>query len=167
MPSISAKAQRLSDVELAVLLSLASDEHCIIHSETESLADLRDEVRLVCSASSLILHRSFLTYFKVASITFGLSHVTIECGTSTTVDDINAGILTNVLQSPKLATSNVCDESAPEDVSGIILDSCQDLWFAPSPCSQSVRCLFPEIRLDGSVVQLLSYNMKWTNQRSI
>lgn len=121
MPSLSAKAQELSDVELAVLLSLASDEHCIIHSETESLGDLQDEVRLVCRASLRIIHGSLLSHFKVASTTFGLSHVTIECGTSTTVDDINAGILTKVLQRPNLATGNVCDEPAQEDVSGFTL----------------------------------------------
>lgn len=119
MPPLSAKAQQLSDVELAVLLSLASEEHCIIHSETESLGDLRDEVQLVCRASRLIIDPFVLSHLKIASITFGLSHVTIKCGTSTTVDDINAGILINVLQPPKPGTS---DEPAREDVSGIILD---------------------------------------------
>lgn len=127
MPSLSAKAQQLSDVELAVLLSLASDEHCIIHSETESLGDLRDEVRLVCRASLRIIHGSLLSHIKVASKTFGLSHVTIECGTSTTVDDINAGILTKVLQHPRLARSNVCDEPAQEDVSEFTLDLSNNL----------------------------------------
>ena len=50
---LTQKAQELSDIELAVLLSLASNEHCIIQSEPESLGDLRDELQLVCRTSSL------------------------------------------------------------------------------------------------------------------
>ena len=171
MPSLSAKAQQLSDVELAVLLSLASDEHCIIHSETECLVDLRDEVRLVCRASIRILHGSLLSHFKVASITFGLSHVTIACGTSTTVDDINAGILTKVLQHPKLATGNVCDEPAQEDVSGLISNLSTCLIYIHRSLfhhrAWSLPCSLTGIRFGGPAVQLLLCNMHWSNPLSL
>ena len=172
MPSLSAKAQQLSDVELAVLLTLASDEHCIIHSDTESLDDLQEEVRLVCRESLRIIHGSLLSHFKVASITFGLSHVTIECGTSTTVDDISAGILTKVLQHPNLATSNVCDEPAQEDVSGFTLNLSRylvcihcSLFHHRVPSLSDAPLIV--IRLGGSAAQSLLCNMGWSNSLSL
>lgn len=41
------KAQELSDVELAMLLSLVAKEHCIIQTEPEDLDALENEIKLV------------------------------------------------------------------------------------------------------------------------
>lgn len=42
------KVQELSDLELAVLLCLVAQEHCIIDTEPDSLDDLVLELQLVC-----------------------------------------------------------------------------------------------------------------------
>lgn len=44
---ISAKAQELSDVELALLLCLAADQHCIIQTKEEGIDALEEELQLV------------------------------------------------------------------------------------------------------------------------
>lgn len=52
------KIQDLSDLELATLLCLTNNEHCIIDAEAEALEDVVQELRLVCLdliKSSLIL----------------------------------------------------------------------------------------------------------------
>jgi|HubBroStandDraft_4_1064222.scaffolds.fasta_scaffold388966_2 hypothetical protein len=41
------KVHDLSDLELAVLLSLTAQEHCIIDTKPDSLEDLVHELRLV------------------------------------------------------------------------------------------------------------------------
>ena len=47
MLPLSEKSQKLSDIQLAILLSLVAGEHCIIHTEDEYLDPLKDELRLV------------------------------------------------------------------------------------------------------------------------
>lgn len=42
------KVQGLSDIELAALLCLITDQHCIIEAEKQSLDELDQEIRLVC-----------------------------------------------------------------------------------------------------------------------
>ena len=44
------KAQLLTDVELALLLCLVANQHCIIETTEESLDNLEEEVQLVCLA---------------------------------------------------------------------------------------------------------------------
>lgn len=44
---IAEKAQALSDVELAVLLCLVAEQHCIIEAEKEALNSLEEELQLV------------------------------------------------------------------------------------------------------------------------
>ena len=41
------KIQELTDLELAVLLSLVASQHCIIQAEEASLDSLEEELRLV------------------------------------------------------------------------------------------------------------------------
>lgn len=41
------KIQELTDLELAVLLSLVASQHCIIQTEEDSLDSLEQELRLV------------------------------------------------------------------------------------------------------------------------
>lgn len=44
---ITEKVQSLSDLELAVLICLVADQHCIIETEAESTRSVQDELRLV------------------------------------------------------------------------------------------------------------------------
>jgi hypothetical protein len=44
---IADKVQALSDIELAVLLCLITEQHCIIETEKEGIDDLDQEIRLV------------------------------------------------------------------------------------------------------------------------
>ncbi|KAF2104805.1 hypothetical protein NA57DRAFT_51606 [Rhizodiscina lignyota] len=69
------KVQDLSDLELAALLCLVADEHCIIATDDNLLNDLEQELRISCSE------------------TFGLSCTVLECSASTTLDDFADGIL--------------------------------------------------------------------------
>lgn len=41
------RVQDLTDLELAILLSLVAGEHCIIHAESSALESLEHELRLV------------------------------------------------------------------------------------------------------------------------
>lgn len=45
---IVGKVQDLSDIELAVLLSLVSDQHCIIQTEETLLNAVENELQFVC-----------------------------------------------------------------------------------------------------------------------
>ena len=51
------KVQDLSDLELATLLCLTSQEHCIISTDPEALDDLVQELRLVSNVQSPALSR--------------------------------------------------------------------------------------------------------------
>lgn len=42
------RIQELTDLELALLLSLTAGEHCIIHTEEEALGSIEEEIQLVC-----------------------------------------------------------------------------------------------------------------------
>lgn len=44
---IALKVQTLSDIELAILICLIADQHCIIETEKESIRDVREEMKLV------------------------------------------------------------------------------------------------------------------------
>jgi hypothetical protein len=47
---ITEKVQALSDLELAVLICLVADQHCIIEAEKELLHDVQEELKLVSTA---------------------------------------------------------------------------------------------------------------------
>ena len=49
------KAQGLADVELAMLLSLVANQHCIIETEEESLEPLEQEIQLVRSLDGTLV----------------------------------------------------------------------------------------------------------------
>ncbi|KAF2873499.1 hypothetical protein BDV95DRAFT_517307 [Massariosphaeria phaeospora] len=72
---IAEKVQALSDIELAVLICLVADQHCIIETETTVLNGVEKELRIV------------------ASDVFGLSSTVLDCTANTTVDDFGSGIL--------------------------------------------------------------------------
>lgn len=73
--SASLKAQDLSDLELAMLLSLTSSQSAIIQTVAELLEDLEDELTLA------------------ARQTFGLTSITVHCTPDTTLEDFTQSVL--------------------------------------------------------------------------
>jgi hypothetical protein len=69
------RLQLLSDLDLAVLVSLISGEHCMCSTTPRINRDLRNELHLICKE------------------TFGLQTAILECSAKTTVDDFNEAIL--------------------------------------------------------------------------
>ncbi|KAL9116944.1 MAG: hypothetical protein Q9187_006523 [Circinaria calcarea] len=72
---IAAKVQELTDVELATLLCLVANQHCIIETEGDALDALQEELQLV-----------------TANV-FGLSAVVVNCSSTTTFEDFSSGVL--------------------------------------------------------------------------
>jgi hypothetical protein len=48
---IADKVQALSDIELALLLCLIAEQHCIIETEKQVIDDLNEEIRLVSTCT--------------------------------------------------------------------------------------------------------------------
>ncbi|KAI9718041.1 MAG: hypothetical protein M1812_004299 [Candelaria pacifica] len=69
------KVQNLSDLELATLLCLVANQHCIIETEDEALDQLGQELSLV------------------ASTNFGLSAAIVDCSANQSLDDFRRDIL--------------------------------------------------------------------------
>ncbi|KAE8450897.1 hypothetical protein EG329_005337 [Mollisiaceae sp. DMI_Dod_QoI] len=69
------KVQHLSDLELATLICLVAQEHCIIDTEPDALDDLLQELEFV------------------ATKIFGLSPAVIDCSEHTSLDDFAHAIL--------------------------------------------------------------------------
>jgi hypothetical protein len=93
------KAQDLSDVELAMLLSLMASEHCMVQTEDSHVEALEHEIRLVLSLLSM--HPASTANpppYKIASATFNLSSTTLHCSPSTTTDSFSQGILIPIQQ---------------------------------------------------------------------
>lgn len=70
-----AKVHSLSDVELACLLSLASNEHCMVSTPADCLDDLVAELELISER------------------TFGLKSAVIECTPNTTLEEFANALL--------------------------------------------------------------------------
>ena len=56
--TLLAKVHDLSDVELALLLSLVAREHCIISTPDEAVDELVEELLLVGTAPGAVEHQS-------------------------------------------------------------------------------------------------------------
>ncbi|KAF3046280.1 hypothetical protein E8E11_003533 [Didymella keratinophila] len=69
------KVQTLSDLELAALVCLVAEQHCIIETEEQLLDTVESELKLV------------------ASNVFGLTWAVLDCNEQTTLDDFGCGIL--------------------------------------------------------------------------
>ncbi|KAK5630797.1 hypothetical protein RRF57_006512 [Xylaria bambusicola] len=80
------KIRELGDVDLAVLLCLISREHCIVSTDAEYLDDLTVELQLV------------------ASRTFGLDSVVVDCTPEITLDDLVAALQLPQPQSQPIPT---------------------------------------------------------------
>jgi len=74
------RLQELSDLDLAVLVSLASGQHCICSSPSHLGRDLRNELALTCRE------------------TFGLQPAVINCSRKTTVDEFSEAILVDTIE---------------------------------------------------------------------
>ncbi|KAF2025165.1 hypothetical protein EK21DRAFT_77087 [Setomelanomma holmii] len=72
---LAEKVQYLSDIELAVLVCLVADQHCIIEAQQDLLHAVAQELRLV------------------ANNVFGLTWALLDCNEHTTLDDFGLGIL--------------------------------------------------------------------------
>ncbi|KAH5423342.1 hypothetical protein HBI23_198890 [Parastagonospora nodorum] len=72
---IAIKVQALSDLELAVLICLVADQHCIIDTEQHLINNVEEELRLI------------------ARDVFGLTCAVLSCSELTTLDDFGNGIL--------------------------------------------------------------------------
>ncbi|KAF1921295.1 hypothetical protein BDU57DRAFT_435431 [Ampelomyces quisqualis] len=72
---IAIKVQALSDLELAVLICLVAEQHCIIETERSLIIDVEKELRLI------------------AQKVFGLTCAVLNCTEHTTLDDFGSGIL--------------------------------------------------------------------------
>ncbi|KAF2838084.1 hypothetical protein M501DRAFT_1004913 [Patellaria atrata CBS 101060] len=75
MDHVTTKIQNLSDLELAFLLCLVSDQHCIISAESLNIDALELELRLV------------------AADVFGLSCTVLDCSETTSLDEFGNGVL--------------------------------------------------------------------------
>ncbi|PVH89702.1 hypothetical protein DL98DRAFT_401530 [Cadophora sp. DSE1049] len=82
------KVHELSDLELAALICLVAQEHCIIDTEPDAIEDLAQELQLV------------------ASKVFGLSNAVVDCHEHTSLDDFAHAIL-SVEHSPTRSNSPV------------------------------------------------------------
>jgi MoxR-like ATPase len=69
------KVQALSDIELAVLLCLVTDQHCIVEADPLLLPAVEQELQIV------------------ASQVFGLTSAVLSCAEETTLDEFGNGIL--------------------------------------------------------------------------
>lgn len=79
------KVQDLSDLELATLLCLTNQQHCIIDTDPEAVDDLVQELRLVrCALFSVA---PVANGSQIASNIFGFTHVVLDCNQSTTLDE--------------------------------------------------------------------------------
>ncbi|EAT82451.1 hypothetical protein SNOG_10116 [Parastagonospora nodorum SN15] len=72
---VAIKVQALSDLELAVLICLVADQHCIIDTEQHLSNNVEEELRLI------------------ARDVFGLTCAVLSCSELTTLDDFGNGIL--------------------------------------------------------------------------
>ncbi|KAF2826055.1 hypothetical protein CC86DRAFT_394819 [Ophiobolus disseminans] len=72
---IALRVQALSDLELAVLICLVAEQHCIIEADAESTKDVAEELKLIAGG------------------VFGLTCAVLECNEHTTLDDFGSSIL--------------------------------------------------------------------------
>ncbi|KZF26619.1 hypothetical protein L228DRAFT_279793 [Xylona heveae TC161] len=73
--SLPSKVQALSDLELAILLCLIAEQHCIIEAQNDSLGALEVELR------------------QVLWDTFGLTSVALSCSEDMTLEDFTNSVL--------------------------------------------------------------------------
>ena len=90
---IAAKVQELTDVELAILLCLVANQHCIIETEGDALDALQEELQLVGQLPTFYICNGLRHVYQVTANAFGLSAVVVKCSSSTTFEDFSSGVL--------------------------------------------------------------------------
>jgi hypothetical protein len=76
--SVESRIQELGDVNLALLVSMVAEEHCIFSTATQLVKALQEELRISCEQ------------------TFGILPTIVECTPYTTVDEFNESLLVEV-----------------------------------------------------------------------
>lgn len=89
------KIQNLNDLELAILVSLISEEHCSVSTDLSSTLELERELHLVCTEA------------------FGLRPAVVRCRSNTTVDELNDAILITVGEDEKDTSHEYEEERRP------------------------------------------------------
>lgn len=74
-PRIQATLQGLGDLELAILICLIAQEHCMLSAEYGSIQDLQEGLQLICTT------------------TFNLQPVVVHCSEHITIDEFSEAIL--------------------------------------------------------------------------
>lgn len=95
MEKIALKIQDLGDLELAVLLSLVAEQHCIITTKNKLVPDLARELELVRSICTFLAPNHLTDYQKISTRVFNVSCALVHCSASTTLDDFRQGVLVN------------------------------------------------------------------------
>ncbi|KAF3760299.1 hypothetical protein M406DRAFT_283413 [Cryphonectria parasitica EP155] len=113
---VLAKVHSLSDVELACLLSLISDEHCMISTPPGCLDELVDELQLV------------------SEHTFGLRSAVVDCTPHTTLEDFASSLLLHP-HPPSPATTR--------SFSPYLARSAHDSYFPSSHAPNQHNPIFP------------------------
>lgn len=105
-------ARQLSDLEVAILLSLVAREHCLIETTSHCINDLAKELALVCQCTHDIVIIS--NERQIGSTTFNYSYCILDCSSATSIDDIFNDVLTPDARAnyrpsrPWLTTESVC-----------------------------------------------------------
>lgn len=107
MDSTAVKIQALGDLELAVLLCLVAQQHCIISTNNLLLDSLAHELQLVCLYLPEYPHLE-TNKFKIATNIFGLSCALVNCSSTTTLDAFKESILVDV---PDAANDHVASST--------------------------------------------------------
>ncbi|KAL3455465.1 hypothetical protein BJX64DRAFT_272375 [Aspergillus heterothallicus] len=81
---IPSLAQELSDLELALLLCLGGQEHCLIETDESSINDVAAELALICSH------------------TFDLEYTVVECSETTSLEEFRDQICISTSRTDKL-----------------------------------------------------------------
>lgn len=92
---MQSKIQELGDLELAILVSLVAEQHCIFSTDASSNQALQHELRLICES------------------TFGLKPALIECSRDTTVDEFSEGVLVRALTEDDEASDEPYSQGRP------------------------------------------------------
>jgi hypothetical protein len=84
------KIHDLSDLELATLICLVAQEHCIIDTDQDSIDELVQELELVCTCYDWPYN---LLTDQIAEKVFGLSYATLDLSEHTSLDEFAHAIL--------------------------------------------------------------------------
>lgn len=94
--AIQSLVSELTDLELAVLLALICQEHCLIETPVTNVNDVAGELALVSTDSlsyDWVLSSGWPSELKICEDRFSLSHVILDCSSKTSIDEFSDSIL--------------------------------------------------------------------------